>query len=70
MHIQNGTLLLSQIFSEEPVQQIRCRTYEPPRHTADAEKVCLLLILMELNQSVTLKHTELLTKLGQHYFER
>ncbi len=38
--LQNGSLLLAQIFSEDPVQQIRCRTYERPRHTADAEKVC------------------------------
>ena len=38
---QNGTLLLSQVFSEDPVVSMRCRTFEPPRHQADAEKVPL-----------------------------
>ncbi|KAI0237109.1 Rab3 GTPase-activating protein non-catalytic subunit [Lamellibrachia satsuma] len=38
IYTETGTLLLSQIFSDEVVQKIRCRTYEPPRHAGDAEK--------------------------------
>ena len=41
MFVQTGTLLLSQLFSVESVQGIKCRTYEPPRHAGDAEKVCV-----------------------------
>ena len=43
MLFQNGTLLLSQLFSMEPVVNIKCRTYEPPRHAADSEKVTRLI---------------------------
>ena len=39
---QSGTLMLSQIFSEEPVVRIKCRTYELPRYVADAEKVIIV----------------------------
>lgn len=38
IYTETGTLLLSQIFSGEVVQKIRCCTYEPPRHAGDAEK--------------------------------
>ena len=45
MYTETGKLLLSQIFNEEPVTRIKCRTYEPPRHSTDAEKHEELTIL-------------------------
>jgi len=45
MYTEGGKLLLSQIFSEEPVSRIKCRTYETPRHMCDAEKHEELTIL-------------------------
>jgi len=36
---QTGTLLLSQIFSEERIVRIKCHTYMRPRHIADVETV-------------------------------
>lgn len=39
VHSQTGVLLLSQLLHIEPVQKLKCRTYEPPRFLGMAEKV-------------------------------
>ena len=38
---QNGTLLLSQLLHEEPVQKLKCKSYESPRYLGMAEQVIL-----------------------------
>ncbi|VDI79179.1 Rab3 GTPase-activating protein non-catalytic subunit, partial [Mytilus galloprovincialis] len=40
-----GTLLLSQLLHTEPVQKIKCRTYEPPRYLGLSEQHEELIIL-------------------------
>ncbi|XP_025103721.1 rab3 GTPase-activating protein non-catalytic subunit-like isoform X2 [Pomacea canaliculata] len=45
MYTETGVLLLSQLLHIEPVQKLKCRTYEPPRFLGMAEKHEELIIL-------------------------
>lgn len=46
-YTETGTLLLSQLLHSEPVQRLKCRTYEPPRFLGDNEQHEELLILFK-----------------------
>ncbi|XP_055995292.1 rab3 GTPase-activating protein non-catalytic subunit-like isoform X2 [Ostrea edulis] len=46
-YTETGTLLLSQLLHSEPVQRLKCRTYEPPRYLGDTEQHEELLILFK-----------------------
>ncbi|XP_060102343.1 rab3 GTPase-activating protein non-catalytic subunit [Heteronotia binoei] len=37
-YTENGVLLLAQLLNEDPVQQLKCRTYEIPRHPGVTEQ--------------------------------
>ncbi|XP_063427524.1 rab3 GTPase-activating protein non-catalytic subunit-like [Mytilus trossulus] len=45
IYTETGTLLLSQLLHTEPVQKIKCRTYEPPRYLGLSEQHEELIIL-------------------------
>ncbi|XP_029643164.1 rab3 GTPase-activating protein non-catalytic subunit isoform X2 [Octopus sinensis] len=45
MYTENGTLLLSQLLHEEPVQKLKCKSYEAPRYLGMAEQHEELMIL-------------------------
>ncbi|GAB1601306.1 rab3 GTPase-activating protein non-catalytic subunit-like isoform X2 [Argonauta hians] len=45
MYTENGTLLLSQLLHEEPVQRLKCKSYEAPRYLGMAEQHEELMIL-------------------------
>ncbi|KAL8566839.1 hypothetical protein ACOMHN_052237 [Nucella lapillus] len=45
MYTETGVLLLSQLLHLEPVQKLKCRTYEPPRFMGMGEKHEELIIL-------------------------
>ncbi|XP_076441806.1 rab3 GTPase-activating protein non-catalytic subunit-like [Babylonia areolata] len=45
MYTETGVLLLSQLLHLEPVQKLKCRTYEPPRFLGMGEKHEELIIL-------------------------
>ncbi|KAK7502781.1 hypothetical protein BaRGS_00006031 [Batillaria attramentaria] len=45
MYTETGVLLLSQLLHVEPVQRLKCRTYEPPRFLGMAEQHEELIIL-------------------------
>ncbi|MBN3324848.1 RBGPR protein, partial [Atractosteus spatula] len=38
-YTENGVLLLAQLLNEDPVLQLKCRTYEQPRHHGVTEQV-------------------------------
>nr|XP_022332543.1 rab3 GTPase-activating protein non-catalytic subunit-like isoform X2 [Crassostrea virginica] len=46
-YTETGTLLLSQLLHSEPVQRLKCRTYESPRFLGDTEQHEELLILFK-----------------------
>lgn len=45
MYTETGTLLLSQLLHEEPVQRLKCKSYESPRYLGMAEQHEELMIL-------------------------
>lgn len=47
MYTESGTLLLSQLLHTEPVQKLKCHTYEPPRYLGLAEQHEELMILFK-----------------------
>ncbi|XP_033735108.1 rab3 GTPase-activating protein non-catalytic subunit-like [Pecten maximus] len=47
MYTESGTLLLSQLLHTEPVQKLKCHTYEPPRYLGLAEQHEELVILFK-----------------------